>query len=253
MLICQILKPELHNLWLALVEKVGPLLERAICFGERTFSYRMKIASHYILACASFSTSQFVTLVFLSEDQEKSTKIESSTGLSPALLLTIQNCNKLAFSKNMDKDSEAAKDILDYLSKLCQYCDPSEVDLSDLYTSCDLSDRIQKLDEVVGVTERTAESYRLATIIYVFCRVLQTRPSDLIWEDEFRLLLSLPIQGELFKAIWPLYPLFVCSVGVLISYGPHARELELWEVWTGLAANSSRSVSIKFTLYPSDS
>lgn len=124
-----------------------------------TFDYRMKLGSHAIFSGVTATKSQhFPKYNFLTEDESISQEIHG-IGLSPELLLIIQDCNMLAFcDAGPDRDAAAYKILFD-LFKLQQ--------------TCSVSDVRSKSEEELQVVMSTAYSYKHATILYVYYRILQ--------------------------------------------------------------------------------
>jgi hypothetical protein len=110
----------------------------------------MKIASHSILAAASATgEKQFLPVTFLLEEEQQIQQIDGLVGLSPELLRIIQLANELSFSQ----ERSSADFLLANLNRLEQ-----------IHNEAD--------PEKAKVVRLTAESYRLATILYVHYRVL---------------------------------------------------------------------------------
>ncbi|KAF9695287.1 hypothetical protein EKO04_006909 [Ascochyta lentis] len=126
-------------------------------------------------------------------------KICGILGLSPQLLFMISSITSLAFDVNN--------------TNLLMYAQLQEAQLQNMK---------QWTTESPGAEQEvllaTAEAFRLATLIYLRCRLYgMTRfhPSILDLSDALStLILSLPVKGALYTAIYPVWPLFIAAVTV---------------------------------------
>ncbi|KAF2868429.1 fungal-specific transcription factor domain-containing protein [Massariosphaeria phaeospora] len=125
-------------------------------------------------------------------------KICGILGLSPELLFLISSITSLA-SGNQD-----ARNVQIYGQHL-------EVQLQSLRQWTP-----EQPGDIREVLMATAEAFRIATLIYLRCRLYGlTRFSPAVMElnDALaQLLLSLPVKGPLYTAIYPVWPLFVAAV-----------------------------------------
>src|SRR5436190_17788612 len=118
----------------------------------------MKIASHSILSNATATARyQFPPYIFLFEAEQTFQHIDGLTGLSSELLHIIQNCNTLVFCEDSSERLTQANHLIKCLRNLRQVCLNHEVDSK----------------EALKVVLSTAESYRLATILCIHCRILR--------------------------------------------------------------------------------
>jgi hypothetical protein len=126
-------------------------------------------------------------------------KICGILGLSPQLLCMISSITTMATASS----------------------DPSSTMYAHLYES-QLQNLKQWTSEPQGPEQEvilaTAEAFRLAALIYLQCRVYgltRFHPSVLELSDALHIvLLSLPVKGALYTAIYPVWPLFVAAVTV---------------------------------------
>lgn len=137
------------------VQSLSPLL-RAAKFKTETLGYRMKLASHSILSGAAATTfSQFPQFDFLSNEELHNNLIDGLTGLSPELMQIIQECNKLACTSGDSRTNIGCR-YLDRLQTLEQI------------NPCPSDDPVKN-----WTIFQTAESYRLAAMLYIYCRILR--------------------------------------------------------------------------------
>ena len=129
-----------------------------------TLGYRMKLASHSVLAAAASNEHyRFPRFAFLSPEEAQEQQIDELNGLSPELMNIIQDCNELAFRPRETRMANAYL-ILDRLRELRQVCDENKLDTS--FQTIELGTK------ALHAVRQTAESYRLATILYVHYRIL---------------------------------------------------------------------------------
>ncbi|PVI02748.1 hypothetical protein DM02DRAFT_641064 [Periconia macrospinosa] len=123
-------------------------------------------------------------------------KICSITGLSPQLLFIISSINKTAM-ENHPNTLAHAQMLESKLQSLRQWSPEKPGDAHDIFLA-------------------TGEAFRLATAIYLRCRLFGlTRFNPAIMELNDTLnavLLSLPVKGNLFTALYPVWPIFIASV-----------------------------------------
>ncbi|CAI6333307.1 unnamed protein product [Periconia digitata] len=134
----------------------------------------------------------------------ETSKICSITGLSPELLFIISSINSMATENHPNKLVHGQ--MLDSkLQNLRQWSPETLVDAQDIIMA-------------------TGEAFRLATAIYLRCRLYGfTRFNPAIMELNDTLnavLFSLPVKGSLFTAIYPVWPIFIASV----TANPDKRE-----------------------------
>ncbi|KAF3038075.1 hypothetical protein E8E12_001337 [Didymella heteroderae] len=126
-------------------------------------------------------------------------KICSILGLSPHLLFIISSITSLAFDSNN--------------SNILVYAQYQEAQLQSL-KQWSTEPRGPEHDILLA----TAEAFRLAALIYLRCRIFgMTRfhPSVVdLSETLCTLVLSLPVKGALYTAIYPVWPLFIAAVTV---------------------------------------
>ncbi|KAJ4353087.1 hypothetical protein N0V95_003682 [Ascochyta clinopodiicola] len=126
-------------------------------------------------------------------------KICGILGLSPQLLFIISSITSLAFDLSNT-------DMLIY----AQLQEAQLQNLKQWSTECPGPEQ--------EILLATAEAFRLAALIYLRCRLYgMTRfhPSILDLSDALStLILSLPVKGPLYTAIYPVWPLFVAAVTV---------------------------------------
>ncbi|KAF1837825.1 hypothetical protein BDW02DRAFT_586303 [Decorospora gaudefroyi] len=121
----------------------------------------------------------------------------ATLGLSPQLLFFISSITSLATNPNR-------------LNKL-MYAQLQETQIQNLkqWTS-------EPQGPETDVLLATAESFRLATLIYLRCRLYgftRFHPSILELSDTLHTtLLSLPVKGPLYTAVYPIWPLFIAAV-----------------------------------------
>jgi len=126
-------------------------------------------------------------------------KICGITGLSPQLLFLISSVTRLATDTKTSENSHKA-----------MYAQLQETQLQNLrqWTS--------EVGEAREVLLATGEAFRLAALIYLQCRLYgSTRFSSAVMELNDALtqvLLSIPVKGHLYTAIYPVWPLFVAAV-----------------------------------------
>ena len=117
----------------------------------------MKLASHSILSNATATREyRFPYFTFLSKEEENIPRIDGLTGLSPKLMHLIQGSNELAYCPEMLRFS-LAHDYLARLAQLEQIC---------------LDEDEQPGSVAPKRIKQTAESYRLATILYIHHRIV---------------------------------------------------------------------------------
>ncbi|KAF1957464.1 hypothetical protein CC80DRAFT_503802 [Byssothecium circinans] len=123
-------------------------------------------------------------------------RVCSITGISPQLLFIISSINSLAMENSLNKLMYAQLQE-NQLQSLRQWSSEHPGDSQDIILA-------------------TSEAFRLATIIYLRCRLYGlTRFNPAIMELSETLtavLLSLPVKGDLYTAIYPVWPLFVACV-----------------------------------------
>ncbi|KAH7390510.1 fungal-specific transcription factor domain-containing protein [Pyrenochaeta sp. MPI-SDFR-AT-0127] len=126
-------------------------------------------------------------------------KICGILGLSPQLLFLISSVTSLATT------TDAADKVM--------YAQLQETQLQNLKQ---WTGELQSSEQEVLVA--TAESFRLAALIYLRCRLYgltRFHPSILELSDSLHtVLLSLPVKGALYTAIYPVWPLFIAAVTV---------------------------------------
>jgi len=126
-------------------------------------------------------------------------KICGITGLSPQLLFLISSITTLASDVNGSMNPHKA-----------MYAQLHETQLQSLrqWTS--------EVGDAQEVLMATAEAFRLATLIYLQTRVHGlTRFSPVVMELNdalIQVLLSIPVKGSLYSAIYPVWPLFIAAV-----------------------------------------
>lgn len=124
-------------------------------------------------------------------------KICGSLGLSPQLVFLISMINTIALNTSTPEKLSRARKIESQLKDLEQW-----------------TSEYQGPQEEVLLA--TAECFRLATLIYLQCRLYgytRFHPSILQLSDTLQtLLLSLPVKGNLYTAIYPIWPLFIAAV-----------------------------------------
>ncbi|KAH6622350.1 fungal-specific transcription factor domain-containing protein [Boeremia exigua] len=134
---------------------------------------------------------------FESIPSNEAQKICSILGFSPQLMFIISSITSLAFDMHNTDRLGYAQALESQLQSMKQWTtEPQGPE-----------------HEVLLVT---AEAFRLAGLIYLRCRLYgMTRfhPSILDLTDAlYTLILSLPVQGALYTAIYPVWPLFVAAV-----------------------------------------
>lgn len=140
----------------------GRILVRLAADYPETLEYRIKVASHAILSNASATGRQSLPQYdFLAAKEQKIDHIDSLTGVSPELMFILQASNDLHFG-NPEGKSNLAMDLLRRLESLKQVVTIQDIDEA----------LTQKGDARFCVT-MTAETYRLAAILYIRCRVLR--------------------------------------------------------------------------------
>ncbi|KAH6614594.1 fungal-specific transcription factor domain-containing protein [Chaetomium sp. MPI-SDFR-AT-0129] len=225
-----ILDPELHNDWVQHLSGLSSPICQAKGFPQ-TLQLRIKIASHAILANASATLEGFLPQYeFLAAEEQEIDRIDALTGLSPKLLRILQSSNALVLSSETpERKRNCAFQLLDSLNSLQQVVEEDDVNAS------------SRQGDAQFCISVTAETYRLAAILYVQSRILGSLASDQSLakcQDELLgLLENLPCDGEHYKAIWPLYPLFILSV----VYGTEKRRQRLSLIWEKQARVSLRS------------
>ncbi|PSN71591.1 hypothetical protein BS50DRAFT_286703 [Corynespora cassiicola Philippines] len=127
-------------------------------------------------------------------------KICGITGLSPQLLFLIASITSLASDNKNSSNSHKliyAQLLEQQLQNLRQWCTELQGDAQEVLLA-------------------TGEAFRLAALIYLRCRLYGfTRFNPAIMELNDALthvLLSLPVKGHLYTAIYPVWPLFVAAV-----------------------------------------
>ncbi|KAF2007843.1 hypothetical protein P154DRAFT_568669 [Amniculicola lignicola CBS 123094] len=198
--------------WYAHAVSVGPLLEYARSFPD-TLGYRMKIASHSILANATtIEGEQLQALLFLSEQEKEIQRVDALCGLSPELLSIIQEINCLAARRDQDTD---AFRLLASLQQLRQTCFDKDI-------AQEFQTQPARLERAKGDAAKTAESYRLSAILYLHYRILGAPATDEalkpIQEQLLAILEQLPSRGPYYKMA-PLAPLHLFSAGTLRGGG----------------------------------
>ncbi|OAL51219.1 hypothetical protein IQ07DRAFT_415463 [Pyrenochaeta sp. DS3sAY3a] len=125
-------------------------------------------------------------------------KVSTTLGLSPQLLFLISSVTSLA------------TDMTNLTNKL-MYAQLQETQLQNLkqWTS-----ELQGPEQEVLLA--TAECFRLAALIYLRCRLYgftRFHPSIMELSDSLHtVLLSLPVKGALYTAVYPVWPLFIAAV-----------------------------------------
>ncbi|RMZ73186.1 C6 zinc finger domain [Pyrenophora seminiperda CCB06] len=124
-------------------------------------------------------------------------KIFCTMGVSPQLLSLISSITLLPTNPNVP-------------NKLA-YAQLQEIQLNSLKQWTEEPDGLEK-DMLLA----TAECFRLAALIYLRCRIYgytRTHPSiTSLSATLHNLLLSLPVKGPLYTAIYPIWPLFIAAV-----------------------------------------
>ncbi|OAG05777.1 uncharacterized protein CC84DRAFT_735202 [Paraphaeosphaeria sporulosa] len=123
-------------------------------------------------------------------------KICSILGMSPQLVFFISSINSLA-TENAQNKHMYAQVLETQIQNLTQWTPEPQGDGRDIILA-------------------TAESFRLAALIYLRCRLYGlTRFNPAIMELNDALtavILSLPVKGHLYTAIYPVWPVFIAAV-----------------------------------------
>jgi hypothetical protein len=149
-----------HNDWERLLNVVYIPVPAAARFPE-TLQYRVKVASHAILSNASaIRGNDLPRFDFLSEEEQSIGRIDSLTGLSPELMFILQTSNDLHFGDPKDK-ADRAMGLLQRITNLKQEVTEAHIDKS-----------LRAKRSAAFYVFVTAEIYRLAAMLYIYCRVL---------------------------------------------------------------------------------
>ncbi|KAF2854312.1 hypothetical protein T440DRAFT_544633 [Plenodomus tracheiphilus IPT5] len=151
-------------------------------------SSQLRGATHH-----SFEKAAWLTNV----DPREAHQICGTLALSPQLVYLISSINAMSTDPNNSERLARAQKIEWQVQTLDQWTSEHEGPQEEVLLA-------------------VAECFRLATLIYLQCRVYgytRFHPSILQLSDGLQtILLSLPVKGSLYTAIYPIWPLFIATV-----------------------------------------